>query len=224
MTLIRKSVHIEQELMRNKNRRRMPLGRGGLVIGDIAEDIASSTRKIEGMGKAKLPEKEMLIPVSKILKRGPPPLTGKDIEQIKNETIKLGTETFAFKGIAYAFFNCRSGEKRINSFLPQIRELQQVPETVELTLSKPGDITARKDKGLKAIVKEALQYRIKYVMTATFLGKTNEDAANELVAVINQAYLSPLFKEGEKFVGRIYYKKDDGTYYCPSLPIISYLE
>lgn len=50
---------------------------------------------------------------------------------------------------------------------------------------------------------------VRYAMTAKYPGATNEKTADELAAVLNQAYLqkSPLYQEGEPFRGDIFYEK-----------------
>jgi len=47
----------------------------------------------------------------------------------------------------------------------------------------------------------------RYAMIAKCSGTTNYKTAHELAAVLNQAYQSPLYREGEQFKGDIFYKE-----------------
>ena len=106
-------------------------------------------------------------------------------------------------GRAHGFFKCRSGEKRIASFLPTIREFAQVPLIVE-TILAPLAFNAGKDDVPASSVR-SLGCKRKYSFILDYPGKSNEEAAGELAAIFNQMYNSPLFKDGEKFFGEIFY-------------------
>ncbi len=47
----------------------------------------------------------------------------------------------------------------------------------------------------------------KYVMEATYPNSTNKQTADEVASVLNQAYQSPLYQEGEQFKGEIFYEQ-----------------
>ncbi|MFA6530571.1 MAG: hypothetical protein WCT31_02485 [Candidatus Micrarchaeia archaeon] len=111
-------------------------------------------------------------------------------------------------GKAIAFFDCRASKKRIEGELSTIREFAQVPPMVELRLYKgPEKVT---EKGMKGLAASAKEDDIRYAMVAMFPGRGNEAAANELAAVLNQAYQSPLYREGEPFKGYIFYRTRNG--------------
>lgn len=48
-------------------------------------------------------------------------------------------------------------------------------------------------------------------MEAKYPNASNEQTADELAAILNQAYQSPLYQKGEEFIGAIVYK-DLNTY------------
>ena len=48
-------------------------------------------------------------------------------------------------------------------------------------------------------------------MKASYPNATNEQAADELADILNQAYQSPLYENNEQFRGEIVYK-DNGSY------------
>lgn len=58
---------------------------------------------------------------------------------------------------------------------------------------------------------EAKKADIKYVMEATYPNATNEQTAEELSVILNQAYQSPLYQKDEKFIGKIIYQ-ENGKY------------
>ncbi len=47
----------------------------------------------------------------------------------------------------------------------------------------------------------------RYAVVATYLEATNKQTADELAAVLNQAYQSQLYQEGEQFRGEIFYEE-----------------
>jgi len=113
-------------------------------------------------------------------------------------------------GKAYGFFDCSSSKEEIEAELPTIRHLAQTPSNLELFLT--DDIRkVNCDGKLLSIVNEAKESGIpeyKYVMEAALPNATNEAVANELAQILNQAYQSSLYKEGEKFRGDVMYEKD----------------
>ena len=64
---------------------------------------------------------------------------------------------------------------------------------------------------LLPIPQEAKEAGMKYIMEATCPNATNRQTADELSAILNQAYQSPLYQKGEKFRGEIVYK-ENGEY------------
>ncbi|VVC00814.1 Uncharacterised protein [uncultured archaeon] len=136
-------------------------------------------------------------------------------------------------GTAYAFFNCDAGKKAIRELLPAIREMQKVPPAVETILTTPRKIDANGNLPLKKLLKSHVFYQWKvkfkaadgtvfesetariwypagmqFALKAVYPGATNEAAAGELTAILNQAYQSPLFKDKEEFTGDTFYEKN----------------
>jgi len=108
-------------------------------------------------------------------------------------------------GKAYAFFNCEASKGDITKELPLIRECVKTPRTLELSLMEGADILIG-DAQLLQIAREAKDAGIRYVMEATYPNESNRKTANELSSVLNQAYQSPLYQQGEQFRGAIFYK------------------
>jgi hypothetical protein len=114
------------------------------------------------------------------------------------------------KGKAYAFFDCKASKETIEGALPQIRSAVETPKQLELSLTEnPNDLEL--DADLHMIAREANEAGIRYVMQATYENATNEQTADELAAVVNQAYQSPLYEQGERFRGNIVYE-EKGSY------------
>ncbi len=67
------------------------------------------------------------------------------------------------------------------------------------------------DPKLSQIAKGAKEAGVRYAMQAKYLRATNQKTADELSAVLNQAYQSDLYKKGEGFRGWIFYE-DNGQY------------
>lgn len=114
------------------------------------------------------------------------------------------------KGKAYGFFNCRASKDEINAELPTIRDFSQTPSRLELKL-KDDLKEINGDSDIKAIAQVAKDIGINYVLEATYPGNTNRTTADELSGILNQAYQSLLYEDGENFKGQIYYK-EDGSY------------
>lgn len=108
-------------------------------------------------------------------------------------------------GSAVAFFNCRHGAREIGSLLPKIREFAQVPPLVELTLTE-GPENVRGERKLTELANEAKKAGMQYVMEAKYPGASNRQTAEELGAVMNQTYQSPLYVDGEEFRAAVFYK------------------
>jgi len=76
---------------------------------------------------------------------------------------------------------------------------------LELFLMEGMD-TLTEDTQLLQIVREAKDAGRKYVIEATYPNATNHKTANEVASILNQAYQSPLYEKGEKFIGEVVYK------------------
>ena len=87
-----------------------------------------------------------------------------------------------------------------------IRECVKTPNSLELSLINGAD-TLIGDSQLLQIAKEAKDAGIKYVMEATYPNATNNQTADELASILNQAYQSPLYEKGEAFRGIVVYKE-----------------
>ena len=107
-------------------------------------------------------------------------------------------------GKAYGFFDCDATEEEIKREIPFIRKCVNTPSKLELTLTDDMGSLNTDPKVLK-IAKEA---DMKYVMKASYPDATNEQTADELSAVLNQAYQSDLYQSGERFNGKIIYEKN----------------
>lgn len=104
-------------------------------------------------------------------------------------------------GKAYAFFNCKASKGDIEKELPLIRKCVKTPNALELSLMEGTDapIEDPRFQFLQRI------RRMKYSMKATYPNATNHQTADELASILNQAYQSPLYEEGEKFRGEVVY-------------------
>ncbi len=114
-------------------------------------------------------------------------------------------------GKAYGFFNCNASKEAIEAELPTIRELVLTPSKLELSLIE-GVEALKGDSKLMALAQEAKESgNIRYVLEATYPRATNRNTADEVAAILNQAYQSPLYQKGEEFYGAIFYK-EKGNY------------
>jgi len=111
-------------------------------------------------------------------------------------------------GKAYAFFYCKASKEQIESELPTIRELVRTPSKLELSLTEGTD-NIQDDEKLTALAQEAKQTGLNYTLQATYPNATNKKTADELAAILNQAYQSPLYADKEEFRGGIIYKEKD---------------
>jgi len=110
-------------------------------------------------------------------------------------------------GKAYAFFDCNASKTHINATLPDIRDAVQTPSNLELSLMKYFD-NLKGDSEILNIAREAKEAGIRYAMEAKYPNATNQKTADELSAILNQAYQSPLYQENEQFRGWIFYEKN----------------
>jgi len=120
-------------------------------------------------------------------------------------------------GEAYAFFDCNSSIVQIAQEIPAIRDAVKTPKRLELYLGEGGVPIFRNTENHKIIridgelVKIAFDARdadLKYVLAARSAPNiTNSQTADELAAILNQAYQSPLYGDGEQFRGGIVYKE-----------------
>ena len=110
-------------------------------------------------------------------------------------------------GEAYAFFDCRAPKQDIEAELPYIRVSVQTPNRLELELTEGINPETFKSDELRAIASRSKDSGRRYVMRATCENMGNEPIAKEVVAIMNQAYQSPLYDEGEGFNGEIFYEK-----------------
>ena len=113
-------------------------------------------------------------------------------------------------GEAYAFFDCNASQQQIEQEIPTIRNLTQIPNELEIYLMKGLD-SVKGGPELRQITQEARDAGIKYAIRANHPNATNRQTAGELAQILNQAYQSPLFEEGEEFRGAIFYKQN-GNY------------
>jgi len=116
-------------------------------------------------------------------------------------------------GEAYAFFDCKAPITQIAQEIPTIRELVKTPRRLELLLDERvmpligNKVLKHVDSELAEIALEADDANIRYVLAARSpQNVTNRQTADELAAILNQAYQSPLYADGEKFRGEIAYK------------------
>ena len=110
-------------------------------------------------------------------------------------------------GKAYGFFDCNATKDEIECEVPFIRDAVNTPNQLELILTENVHLL----KGDSDLLPLAQWFDRKYVIEATYPNATNKQTADELSAVLNQAYQSPLYQEGEKFRGEIVYR-ESGKY------------
>ncbi len=111
-------------------------------------------------------------------------------------------------GKAYGFFYCNASKQEIETELPAIRELVRTPSQLELFLIEGMD-NVKDDKRLTALVQEAKQDGINYMLQAKYPNGTNKQTADEIASVLNQAYQSPLYETNAPFKGAIVYEEKD---------------
>lgn len=99
--------------------------------------------------------------------------------------------------------------------LPGARELAQVPNDLELTLTKGINLNDfKQDPQLRALAQEARKADNNYVLTAILPHSTNRGTANQLVSVQNTLYASALqdrlHKGDGKAIGGTVYRSGRG--------------
>ncbi len=115
-------------------------------------------------------------------------------------------------GKAYGFFRCNTGREAIEIELKSIRQVAKIPSELELHLVEGLRNFQFEYPDLLEIVEKFKDTNINYVLEASLpIAFSNKKAAFELSDILNQAYQSPLYKEGEKFFGEVLYK-DEGQY------------
>lgn len=108
-------------------------------------------------------------------------------------------------GRSFGFFDCRASKEEIGGELPYIRELVRTPPRMGLSLMRADEFRA--DGELREWRNRALEAGIKFVIVVECPDATNLQSANELSAILNQAYQSPLYQDGEEFRGTIVYEE-----------------
>lgn len=109
-------------------------------------------------------------------------------------------------GQAYGFFYCGASPQAVKNELPKIRNLVKTPSPLELSLTGTQDLKPG-DPRLDALAQEADRAGLNYVVQATYPGQPNRTAANEVAAVLDQGYQSPLYRPKEPFKGAITYRE-----------------
>lgn len=109
-------------------------------------------------------------------------------------------------GKAYGFFHCRASRQEIEAELPFIRELVNTPSQLELSLIE-GVENLKGDSALLALAQKAGEAGLRYVLEATYPNATNQKTAEEVAAILNQTYQTPLYEEGEPFFGEVVYRE-----------------
>ncbi len=102
-------------------------------------------------------------------------------------------------GKAYAFFYCSATKADIEKELPKARDAAQVPNNLELILTKginPNDF--EHDSQLKELAQKAREADNNYYLTAILPYSTNKDTAKQLGNVQNMLYSSSLQDELHK--------------------------
>jgi len=113
-----------------------------------------------------------------------------------------------YSGKAYAFFNCKASADEIFTEVPTIRACAKTPKKLELALYEHLETFNffQRDASLRVLASQAANIGRKYILEAKCPGKSNRKTADELAGILNQAYQSPLYQEGEPFTGDIAYR------------------
>lgn len=117
-------------------------------------------------------------------------------------------------GVAYGFIRCDKSLNEIERTLPFIRKDARVPSKLELSV-KEGISNVKGNKLLHDTVVRDLKEegQCNYAFEARLQGVDNQDAAEELGAIFNQAYQSPLFEpRPQDFYATIVYERN-GQYH-----------
>jgi|WetSurMetagenome_2_1015567.scaffolds.fasta_scaffold217118_2 hypothetical protein len=138
--------------------------------------------------------------------------------KIWRESGAMGDINGPVRGTAYAFFDCKAPVGQIVGEIPTIRESVKTPRRLELYLAESalpviGQNSDQVDSELLEIALDAKNAGMKYVLAARSTpSMTNCQTADELSAIINQAYQSPLYGKGEQFRGEVVVYKEKGKY------------
>ncbi len=121
-------------------------------------------------------------------------------------------------GEAYAFFDCNAAPEQIPEELAGILDVVNTPRRLKIFLAKKGllPVVSRNslDTELLEIANDARNAGLKYVISARSTpDMSNRETSDELAALLNQAYLSPLYEQGEEFRGGIFYKDERSDRY-----------
>ncbi|MBI2583142.1 MAG: hypothetical protein HYW25_00610 [Candidatus Aenigmarchaeota archaeon] len=105
-------------------------------------------------------------------------------------------------GKAYAFFDCPASRAKIEAELPDIRMLTKTPQEMELYLAEGTgymgvDAWVRGDTRLMEVVEDARRAGFRYSMETALPDASDRRAADELAAVMNNAYTNPNLWNGE---------------------------
>ncbi len=101
-------------------------------------------------------------------------------------------------------------EKDITAELPTIRNMAQTPNQLELITESVDNLPVQGDSALKALVGQAKNAGMRYVLQARYQGATGKETAGELAAVVNQSYQSPLYQRDEPFRGELAFPSGKG--------------
>jgi len=125
----------------------------------------------------------------------------------------IGTINSPDYGRAFAFFNCNASEDAISKEILNIMGAVNTPKTLELHLSNYANnpFPGISDPNLLEVYQSAKESGMQYLLEARARPNlTNRQTADELSAILNQAYQSPLYRDGEEFAGGIVYKDRNG--------------
>lgn len=105
------------------------------------------------------------------------------------------------------FFDCNASGKEIEKEIPYIRDAVRTPKHLKLALIDAviPELYSRNSE-LESIAQDAADAGIKYSLLAKCSTLSNSQTADEVAGILNQAYQSPLYQEGEDFRGKIFYK------------------
>lgn len=112
-------------------------------------------------------------------------------------------------GTAYAFFHCSVNRDQVSAALADIREVVKTPSLLELALYEGFEQLKSDDLQLTEILEEAQRSEMRYALRSSLAHASNGEVADETAAILNQAYQSPLYADGEAYNGVIVYKEGD---------------
>src|SRR3989344_5527578 len=114
------------------------------------------------------------------------------------------------EGKAYGFLKCDKSLREIKETMPIIRKYTKTPSNLELSIVE-GISKIIGDRLLHETVIPDLQEEGKcnYAFEARLEGANNRATANELTAILNQAYQSDLFNpKPQNFYSTVVYEKN----------------